>query len=73
VRTALIKIDPQSLNQAVCLGQAFEPVNIAAQGRSITDAARAIEARQMSQQQDQRHPLQLLQAVENREHYSGEM
>ncbi len=28
VRTALIIIDPPSLNQALCLGQGFEPVDI---------------------------------------------
>ena len=45
VRTALIIIDPPSLNQALCLGQGFEPVDIAAQGGSIADDVRAIEGR----------------------------
>ena len=64
VRTALIIIDPPSLNQALCLGQGFEPVDIAAQGRSITGAARAIEARQISQHQGLLHPLQMVETLE---------
>jgi hypothetical protein len=45
VRTALIISDPPSLNWALCLSQGLEPVDIAAQGRSITDDVRAIEGR----------------------------
>jgi hypothetical protein len=73
VRTALIIIDPPSLNQALCLGQGFEPVDIAAQGGSIADDVRAIEARQISQQQGLLHPLQLLQMVETPERFSQKM
>ena len=40
---------------------------LAAQGRSIADAVRAIEARQISQQKGLLHPLQLLQMVETSE------
>ena len=61
MRTALIIIDPPSLNQAVCLGQGSEPVDIAAQGGSIPDDVRAIEVRQISQYQGLLHPLHLLQ------------
>jgi hypothetical protein len=67
VRTALIIINPPSLNQALCLLECFEPLDIAAQGRSIADAVRAIEARQISQQKGLLHPLQLLQMVETSE------
>jgi len=67
VRTTLIIIDPQSLNQALCLLECFEPLDIGAQGRSIADAVRAIEARQISQQKGLLHPLQLLQMVETSE------
>ena len=45
VRTALIIIDPPSLNQALRLGQSFELADIAAQGKNIADDVRAIEAR----------------------------
>ena len=57
LKTALIIIDPPSLNQALCLGQGFEPVDIAAQGKSIADDVRAIEARQISKQQCLLHSL----------------
>jgi len=73
VRTALIIIYPPSLNQALRLGQSFELVDIAAQGKSIADDVRAIEARQISKQQCLLHPLQLLQMVETRERHSQEM
>jgi len=45
LKTALIINDPPSLNQALCLLECFEPMDIAAQGRSITDAVRAIGGR----------------------------
>jgi hypothetical protein len=48
----------------LCLGQGFEPVDIVAQGRSITSAARAIEARQISQHQGLLHPLQMVETLE---------
>ena len=39
---ALIIINPPSLNQELCLGQSFESVDIAEQGKSIADAVRTI-------------------------------
>ena len=45
MRIAFIIINPQSLNQELRLGQSFEPVDIAAQGRGIADDVRALGAR----------------------------
>ncbi len=50
MRTDLIIIDPPSLTQALCLTQGFEPMDIAAERRNMTDAVRAVEASQISQQ-----------------------
>jgi hypothetical protein len=61
------------LNQALCLSQSFEPMDIAAQSRSIPEDVRAIEARQISQHQGLLHPLHSLQMVETRERHLQEM